>query len=47
MFDRPRDWVDIEAMVEAGSIDIDEAERWVLEMVGEDARVGKLAAFKR
>ena len=30
MFDRPRDWVDIEAMVEARSLDLDEAKRWVL-----------------
>lgn len=47
MFDRPRDWVDIEAMVEAGSLDIDEAKRWVIEMAGEDERVQKLEAFRR
>jgi len=47
MFDRPRDWVDVEAMVEAGSIDIDEAKRWVIEMVGEDERAEKLEAFRR
>jgi hypothetical protein len=47
MFDRPRDWVDIEAMAEAGSIDLDEAERWVTEMVGQDARAEKLEAFRR
>jgi hypothetical protein len=45
MFDRPRDWVDIEAMVEARSLDVDEARRWVLEIVGEDARAEKLAAL--
>ena len=45
MFSRPRDWVDIEAMVEARSLDLDEARRWVLEMVGDDERVDKLAAF--
>jgi len=45
IFDRPRDWVDIEAMVEARAIDLDEARRWVLEMVGEDARARKLAAL--
>jgi hypothetical protein len=45
MFDRPRDWVDIEAMVEARAVDLDEARRWVEQMVGEDARVEKLAAL--
>jgi hypothetical protein len=47
VFDRPRDWVDIEAMVEARSIDIGEAWRWVVEMVGQDARAAKLEAFRR
>jgi len=46
MFDRPQDWVDIEAMVEAGSIDIDEARRWTVEMVGgDDARAARLDGF--
>jgi hypothetical protein len=47
MFDRGKDWVDIEAMVEARAVDLDEARRWVVEMVGEDARVEKLAALRR
>jgi len=46
MFSRPRDWVDIEAMVEARSLDVDEAIRWIREMVGEDERVAKLAALR-
>jgi hypothetical protein len=45
MFARPRDWVDIEAMVEARSLDVDEAIRWIREMVGNDERVEKLAAL--
>jgi hypothetical protein len=45
MFDRPRDWVDIEAMFEARAVDLDEARRWVVEMVGEDARAEKLSAL--
>lgn len=45
MFDRSRDWADIEAMVEARTVDIDEARRWVIEMVGEDARAEKLSAL--
>jgi hypothetical protein len=48
MFDRPRDWVDIEAMVEARAVDLDEARRWVIEMSGEDSRqTEKLAALRR
>ncbi len=42
MFGRPRDWVDIEAMVEARSFDVDEAIRWIREMVGDDPRIEKL-----
>jgi hypothetical protein len=37
MFDRPRDWVDIEAMVEARALDLGEAFRWVTEMAGPDS----------
>jgi hypothetical protein len=43
MFARPRDWVDIEAMVEARSLDVDEALHWVREMMGDDPRVERLA----
>ena len=45
MFDRPRDWVDIEAMVEARAVDLSEARRWVVEIVGEDARAEKLSTL--
>jgi len=47
MFDRTRDWADIESMVEARSLDLDEARRWVIEMVGEDGRAEKLSALSR
>jgi hypothetical protein len=44
MFDRPRDWVDIEAMVEARALDLGEASRWVREMAGaQSAPARKLA----
>jgi hypothetical protein len=46
MFARPRDWVDIEAMIEARSLDVDEAIRWIREMVGDDERVEKLTALR-
>jgi hypothetical protein len=46
MFDRPRDWVDIEAMVEARALDLAEASRWVREMAGPDsAEARKLTAL--
>ncbi|HEX3510082.1 MAG TPA: hypothetical protein VHT27_03180 [Solirubrobacteraceae bacterium] len=48
MFSRPRDWVDIEAMVEARSLDLDEAKLWLIEMMGEgDERVTTLEAYRR
>ncbi len=37
IFDRPRDWVDIESMVEARVLDLEEASRWVSEMAGGDS----------
>jgi hypothetical protein len=47
MFDRPRDWVDVEAMLEARAMDCDEALRWVTEMAGADAPAAtKLAALR-
>ena len=45
MFDRPRDWIDIEAMVEARSLDIADASRWLREMLDEDPRIERLAAL--
>lgn len=47
MFDRPRDWVDIEAMVEARAIDLGETIEWVSEMAGADSpAIAKLTAFR-
>jgi hypothetical protein len=47
MFDRTRDWGDIEAMAEARSLDLEEAIRRVLEMTGPDAPAAtKLAALR-
>ena len=44
MFDRPRDWVDIEAMVEARAVDLGEASRWVGEMAGADSAAARKLA---
>ena len=37
MFDRTRDWADIEAMVEAKAIDVVDAVTWVREIAGPDS----------
>lgn len=46
MFDRGQDWVDIDAMVEAGSFDFDEASNWIRDMLGDDRRIDQLAAAR-
>jgi hypothetical protein len=47
MFSRPQDWVDIERMLEARSIDLEETIRWVSEMAGpESDEVVKLSALR-
>jgi hypothetical protein len=46
MFDRPRDWVDIEAMVDVDAVEIDDAVYWLQELdnpAGAE-RISKLAA---
>lgn len=42
MFDRPKDWVDIATMVEAGSLDADVAADRLGALLGEDERVARL-----
>jgi hypothetical protein len=37
MFDRTKDWADIEAMIEKGSLDLDELGRWIGEMTGPES----------
>ena len=44
MFDRTRDWADIETMVEARSFDAEEASAWIREMLGDDRRIDQLRA---
>jgi hypothetical protein len=45
-FSRPRDWVDIEAMIEARSLDVDEAIRRIREMLGDNPRIEKLQELR-
>jgi hypothetical protein len=47
MFDRMRDWGDIEAMIEARTLDLEELTARLVEMVGDDPRVEKLEALRR
>lgn len=45
LFDRRKDWADIEELVRFGSVDLVEVRRWLAELVGsEDRRFGELAA---
>ncbi len=47
MFSRPQDWVDIQKMVEARTIDLDEAIRWVSEMAGPNSdETARLSALR-
>jgi hypothetical protein len=47
LFDRTRDWADIEAMVEMSAIDLDEAARWTRKMDGPDsARARRLLSLR-
>lgn len=36
LFARPKDWLDIEAMVRAGTVNVAEVRRWLVELVGAD-----------
>lgn len=42
LFDRSRDWVDIEAMLDSGTLDLDELLEAVETLLGDDPRVGRL-----
>ena len=37
LFNRPRDWPDIEAMLVAGSVNVEEVRRWLGRLIGEEA----------
>jgi hypothetical protein len=42
LFDRTKDWADIEAMVDSNAIDLDLAAARLAQLLGDDARVGRL-----
>jgi len=42
-FDRTKDWADIEAMLDAGTVDVHTALGWLVDVVGgDDHRVNRL-----
>jgi hypothetical protein len=47
MFDRSKDWVDIEAMAELGAIDLDLAADRLRSVLGNDDRVARLRSMPR
>jgi hypothetical protein len=47
-FDRTRDWADIEAMIEAGALDVHAALGWLADLVGPaDPRVARMRCLAR
>jgi hypothetical protein len=46
MFDRTKDWADIEAMVESGAIDLDLAADRLADVLGADPRVDRLRMLR-
>ena len=47
MFDRSKDWVDIETMVESGALDTEVTAERLQQLLGDDARVGRVRALGR
>ncbi len=45
LFDRPKDWLDIEEMVEAGTIDVSLVANTVESLIGTDPRVQRVLAL--
>lgn len=46
LFDRPKDWVDIQQMLELGGVDRAEVHGWLVRLVGDDdPRVARFAAL--
>jgi hypothetical protein len=47
-FDRTRDWADIEAMVDAGTVELHEVIGWIVDLIGAgDRRVDRLTSLLR
>lgn len=46
-FDRTKDWADLEAMAEAGTLDIERVSEIIRQYLGEDTRLTKLEGLKQ
>ena len=44
LFDRPKDWVDIQEMIWTGSVDIQKATGWLYTLLGDDSRLARFRA---
>lgn len=48
LFDRGKDWGDVESMLRFGKVDVPEVQRWLIDIVGpDDQRLGRLADLLR
>jgi len=48
LYDRTRDWADLEAMHDAGALDAHEVAGWLARLLGpDDTRLARLAALAR
>jgi len=45
LFDRTKDWADIEAMLDSGTLDVDEVVDQLVDLLGDDARVDRFKAL--
>lgn len=46
LYNRPKDWLDIEAMIAAGSVDVPRAIDVLHELIGDDERIERLSALR-
>ena len=44
-FNRSKDWVDIESMLDAGTVDVDYVVGWLRKLLGDDERLDRLRAL--
>ena len=42
LFDRPKDWVDIQEMLWAGTVDVERSLGWLVRLLGDDDRIPRL-----
>jgi hypothetical protein len=47
LFDRPKDWIDIEAMIDAGALDLPGVADTLRSLLGDDRRVDRMSSLTR